>query len=179
MKTPLTYGFMMAIAGAVLAISLYLLGYHSDASKFGTAQIIGTVGGLAIGISCITLGVKARRAEVPAHEPFGYGRALGTGVMIALFASLFGIVTNFAYVKFINPGITDMIVQAEIAKLEAKGLSGAQLEGAEKMIRVMTGPVAYTAMGFLAGFCFGTVISLVVAAFLKRPATADAPPVVN
>ena len=179
MKTPLTYGFLMTIAAAVMAISLYLLGYHSDASKFGTAQTIGIIGGLAIGITCITLGVKARRAEIPANEPFGYGRALGTGVMIALFASLFGIVTNFAYVNFINPGISDLIVQAEIAKLEAKGLSGAQLEGAEKMIRVMTGPVAYTAMGFLGGFLFGTLISLVVAAFLKRPAAADGPPVMG
>ncbi|MEO6244839.1 MAG: DUF4199 domain-containing protein [Opitutaceae bacterium] len=179
MKTPLTYGFLMAIAGAVLVISLYLLGYHSDASKFGTAQMIGMVGGLAIGITCITLGMKARRAEIPAHEPFGYGRALGTGVMIALFASLFGIVTNFAYVKFINPGISDMIAQTEIAKLEAKRLSGAQLEGAEKMIRVMTGPLAYTVMGFLGGLLFGTLISLVVAAFLKRPAAADGPPVIS
>lgn len=179
MKTPLTYGFLMAIAAAVLAISLYLLGYHSDASKFGTGQMLGMVGGLAIGITCITLGVKARRAEVPASEPFGYGRALGAGVLIALFASLFGIVTNFAYVNFINPGISDIIVQAEIAKLEAKGLGGAQLEGAEKMIRAMTGPVAYAAMGFLGGFFFGTLISLVAAAFLKRPATADGPPVMG
>lgn len=178
MKTPLTYGFLMAIAGAVLAISLYLLGYHSDASKFGTGQMLGMVGGLAIGIACITLGIKARRAEVPASESYSYGRALKAGMMIALFASLLGIVTNFAYAKFINPGISDVIVQAEIAKLEAKGLSGAQLEGAEKVIRAMTGPVAYTVMGCLGGLLFGTVISLVAAAFLKRPATADGPPVV-
>lgn len=179
MKTPLTYGLIMAVASAVLVIALYLLGFHSDATQLGTAQMLGGIGGLAIGIGCLTFGVKARRAEIPASEPFGYGRALGAGVMITLFAALFGIVTNFAYVSFINPGFSDVLVQAEMAKLEAKGLGGAQLEGAEKMIRVMMSPVAYTVMGFLAGMFFGTVISLVVAAVLKRPATESGPPVVS
>ncbi len=177
MKTSLTYGLLMAVAGAVLAISLYLLGFHSDAAKLGTAQILGTIGAIVIGSICITLGMKARRAEIPANESFGYGRALGTGVMIALFASLCGIVTTFAYAKFVNPGFSEIVVQAEIAKLEAKGLSGAQIEGAEKMIRVMTGPVAQTAGGFIGGIMFGTLISLVVAAVLKRAAAESAPPV--
>ncbi len=177
MKTSLTYGLLMAIAGAVLAISLYLLGFHSDAAKLGTAQILGTVGAVVIGSVCITLGMKAHRTALPASEAFGYGRALGSGVMIALFASLFGIVTTFGYAKFVNPGFSEMIVQAEVAKLEAKGLSGAQLEGAGKMIRMMTGPVAQTAGGFIGGIMFGTLISLVVAAVLKRAAAENAPPV--
>jgi hypothetical protein len=179
MKTFLTYGLIMAVAGAALALSLFLLGLHSDPAKLGTAQVAGTIGGLLIGSVCITLGTKARRAEIPAHEPFGYGRALGSGVMIALFASLFGIVTTFVYAKIINPGFTEMIVQAEIAKLEAKGLGADKIEAAEKIIRVMTGPVAQSAIGFVVGLMFGTLIALVAAAVLKRPAAAAEPPVVS
>src|SRR5215217_3994138 len=102
MKTYLTYGLAMAIAGALLILMLYLLGFHSDPAKLETAQALGMIGGLVIGVVCITLGIKARRAELPLTENFTYGRALGTGVMIALFASLFGLVTSFAYAKFIN-----------------------------------------------------------------------------
>ena len=179
MKTYLTYGFAMAIAGAVLAIVLYLLGFHSDPAKLTTAQIIQGVGGLAIGITCITLGTKARRAEIPATEEFGYGRALGAGIMVALFASLLGIVTTFLYAKVINPGFVDVIVQAQTEKFEAKGMSASQIEAAEKMVRMFSGATAQAISAFFGGMFFGTLVSLVTAAVLKRPAAPesfDAPP---
>jgi len=170
MKTYLTYGAAMAIAGAVLNVVLYLLGFHSDPAKLTTAQIIGACGGLAIGITCLTLGIKARREEIPATEEFGYGRALGAGVMITLFGALFNIVTAFTYAKFINPDFVDVIVQAQSQAMEAKGVPAVQIEGAEKMIRLFAGPVAQAISGFFGGLIFGTLISLVAAAFLKRPA---------
>lgn len=173
MKTYLTYGFVMALAGALLTLVLFFLGYHSDVEKLASAQIIGSIGGLIIGFIVIFLGTKARRAEVPASEPFGYGRALGAGVMISLFGSLFGIVTNFVYFKLINPSMVDLIVQAQLDKFEAKGMSGVQLEQAEKMVRMMSGPIISSVFGFIAAFLFGTLIALITAAFLRRNATAD------
>ncbi len=181
MKVYLTYGFAMALAGSLLAIGLYLLGYHSSADKLVTAQIVGVSGGLIIGAVCITLGTQARRAEIPATEAFGYGRALGAGVMIALIAATFSIGSTFLYCAVINPGFVDVIVQAQVEKLEAKGLSSAQIEGAEKMIRKFSGPVVQSISGFFGGLLFGTLISLVTAAFLKRPAdeSLESPPLVN
>ncbi len=174
MKTYLIYGAAMAIAGAILGIVLYLLGLHSDPAKLTAAQVVGSLGGLAIGIACITLGVKARRAEVPATEEFGYGRALGAGVMITLFAALLGIGTSLLYAKVINPEFSDVILQAQLRDLEAKNLPVAQAEAAEKMMRAMSGPTAQVVMGFFGGLFFGTIISLVAAAFLKRPAAPEA-----
>jgi hypothetical protein len=179
MKTYLIYGFAMALAGAVLAVVLYLVGLHSDPAKLVTAQIVGAAGGLVIGAICITLGTKARRAEIPPTQDFGYGRALGAGMMIALFASLFGIATTLLYATVINPGFRDVIVQAQIEKFEAKGMSAAQIEAAEKMVRKMMSPAIQAGSGFFGGMVLGTLISLVTAAVLKRPAVAesfDAPP---
>jgi hypothetical protein len=173
MKTYLIYGLAWAIAGAVLAVTLYLLGFHSDPAKLTSAQIIGGLGGLAIAVICITLGTKARRAETPATEEFGYGRALGAGVMIALFGALFGSITTYAYAKFINPEFVDVIVQAQVQKLEEKKLTAAQIEGAEKMIRMMSSPGVQACFGFIGTILFGTVISLVTAAVLKRSAAPE------
>ena len=173
MKTYLTYGGAMAVAGAILVLTLFFLGFHSEAAKLDAAQTIGLCGGIAIGAVCIVLGTKARLAEVPPTEEFGYGRALGTGVMIVLFASLFGLVTNFLYFQFINPHFTDVIVQAQLAKMEAKGLQGAQLDQAEKMMRTMMNPGLQAVFGFCGGMITGTILSLITAAFLKRPATSD------
>src|SRR5687768_12619136 len=118
MKTYLMYGFVMALAAAVLNVVLYLLGLHSDPTKLATAQILGVVVGLGIAVVCITLGIKARRAQLPATEEFNYGKAFGAGFMIVLFSAFFGIITTIAYATVFNPGFTDVIVQSEVTKLE-------------------------------------------------------------
>ncbi len=169
MKTYLTYGAAMAGGGFVLVLILFIFGFHSDAAKVSTAQWIQMVLGLAIGVTCIVLGTKARRATVPPEEAFGYGSALGAGVMITLFGALIGLVTNFVYMHFINPGMTDLIMQAQIAKWEAAGMSSARIDQAEGMMRKMMNPAIQAAFGFFGGLFFGTLISLVTAAFLKRP----------
>jgi hypothetical protein len=62
-------------------------------------------------------------------------------------------------------------------KLQAKGLSAAQLDQAEKMTRMFMGPLPASLFGLLFGVIFGVVIALVLAAFLKRPAQKLPPPV--
>lgn len=172
MKTYLTYGSAMAGGGFLLVLVLYALGFHSDPTKLGTAQVIQTCVGLAISITCIVLGTKARRATVPVEQDFGYGSALGAGVMITLFAALVGIVTSAIYMQLINPGMNDIIIQAQIAKWEAANMPAARMEQAETMMRKMMSPPIQICFQFLGGMFFGTLVSLVTAAFLKR-APAD------
>jgi hypothetical protein len=131
-----------------------------------------------IGALCITLGTKARRAEVPPSEEFGYGRAMLAGFMISLFAALFSTITVFVYAKYINPEFADIIVQAQTQKLEAQGITGARLEGVEKGIRMMMSPPIQAVIGLINGLIMGTVISLITSAFLRRPAEAEAPPAI-
>jgi hypothetical protein len=180
MKTYLKWGGAMAGASFLVVIVVYLLGLHSDPTKLGTGQAIQMVLGLAVGIACIVLGTKELRATVPPAEEFSYGRALGAGVMITLFAAAFGIISNLLYMQFINPGMTEVAVQAQIAKWESMGMSGAQIERAEGMMRTMMSPALSMVFGFLGGMLFGTIISLISAAFLKRPASEEfEPPVVS
>ena len=112
MKTYLTYGFAMALGGALVSLAMFLLGLHDSPSKLDTAQWIQMGCGLAVGITCIVLGTKARRAEVPPHENFGYGSALACGVMITLFAALIGLVTNYLYTAVINPNFVEVLLQS-------------------------------------------------------------------
>ena len=97
--------------------------------------------------------------------------------MITLFAALIGIVTNILYMQFINPGMTELTVQAQIAKWEAAGMPSSRMEQAEGMMRKMMSPPVMAAMGFCFGMIFGTIISLITAAFLKRPANDQLQPV--
>ena len=169
MKTPLIYGLYMALAGLVLNLGLYFAGFHSEVEKLATAQTISTIGNLILGVGLLVLGVKARRAEIPLTEDFGYGRALWAGVQISFFACIFGVITNFLYMGVINRGLKELMVQAQIAKWEALGMSSDKIEGAEKMMRMMMNPALQAVFGIIFGMIICTIISLIVAAFLKRP----------
>ena len=176
MKTYLTYGFALALGGLLVALLLFFLGFHSEAEKLQAGQAIGTVGNVVIYATCLVLGIKARRAEVPVTEDFGYGRALGTGVMITLFGALFTVVTHWLYISFINPGFTEFMIEIEVAKFEASGMDASQAETAEAWLRTIMQPAFQVLFAFFGTLVFGTVISLIVSAFLKRPAAATPPP---
>jgi hypothetical protein len=170
MKTCSLYGLILAVTGAIVTLILYFLGYHSDPAKVGTGQLIGGLVILTASFVITAMGIKARRAEVPASEPFGYGRALGAGVLISLVAVVLSTVFNLVYASFINTGFTEVMLQAQMDKLQAKGMSGADLERAENMTRMMMGTVPSAILGILFGMVIGVIISLILAAFLKRTA---------
>ena len=176
MKTTFIHGIGIAIAGAILTFALYFLGFHDSVEKLGTAQTIGMVGGFAISIGGLTLAIRARRDETPADEPFGYGRALGAGTLTTLWSAIFGTLFHVLYTAVINPGMQDIIVENELNKLEAQGMTAAQIESAEGMIQMMTGPVIQSVFALIFGFLFGFIISLVVSIFLRREAVDSIPP---
>jgi hypothetical protein len=173
MKTYLTYGFVLALGGALVTLALFFLGYHSDPQKLQTAQWIGLPLFIGITVVVLIMGTKARQAEVPLSEPFGYGRALGACVLIVLFASVFSVVVNFIYFQYLNPDFTEIMVQSQIEKLESQGADPARIEGTEKGMRMMMKPPIMAIFGFFQAMISGTAISLIVAAFLRRPAVNE------
>lgn len=169
MKTSLAYGAAMAIAGAILNLIFYFAGLHDSAEKLRIAQWLGIVGALAIGITCLALAIREKRAQYPADREWGYGPALGGGVLAGLFGSLFGLITAYAYFAVINPGFCDVIHQMQVATMEARGMSASQIERAEPVLRKMLSPVVMTLMQGASGFVWSLVLSLIVAAFLRKP----------
>jgi hypothetical protein len=170
MKTCALYGFISALAGAFLTLIEFFLGLHSDASKLPVANWVGGISGLAIFITCLTLGVRARRGEVPAMDGFGYGRALWAGILVSFFSSVLGALFNFAYNSFINPALSDIILQDRLAKLESSGMSGDKLDKAESITRFMLSPVPESVYFLVMGLVIGLIVSLIVAAIVKREA---------
>ncbi len=175
MKTSALYGFIWALAGAFLTLILYFTGFHSDVAKLATAGWIGGIAGLGIAVTCMVVGVKARRAELPAEADFGYGAALWTGVLISIVASLLSSLFSYIYWAFINPGFADIVVQNQVSKLEAGGMTGDKLDKAEAMTRVMASPVPQSIIALIMGVLVGTIIALIIAGFLKKP-SSDTPP---
>ena len=99
--------------------------------------------------------------------------------MTALTSVVIGSIVTYIYMAYVNPGFTDIIYQAQAAKMEAKGMSSAQIEGARRFMS----PGISTIFQMVFGAVFATIVALIVAIFFrKKPvsyATEDAvPPVV-
>jgi hypothetical protein len=174
MKIALTYGFAMALGGALLALLLFFAGFHDAPEKLQAGQWIATVLGIGIGIGSLALAMREKRALFPADETWSYGHALGVGLLAGLFAGLFGGVFGGLYFHVINPGMSEVILQSQIAAMEAKGLSPAQIERAEPMLRKWMSPAMLTVMQVFFGCVWNVVLALVVAIFFRRRAS-DAP----
>jgi|GEM_PF-238799 len=185
-KITFLHGLGMAIAGAVLNLALYLAGLQDDPANMTANQLIGLVVGLVITVVGLRLAMKARREQQSAEDGFGYGAALGTGTLTAVWSSLLGAGFHVLYLTVINPGFVDALVDGQLAKLEAQGMSGAQLDQAEGMVRLFSGVPMQAIFAVVFGLFFGFIVSLIVAAFMKRPATesfddaaGDPPPLIN
>lgn len=175
MKTSLTYGFIMALGTALVSLGFFFAGYHDDAAKMETAQRISMVLNIAIAIVTIVLGMREKRALTPADQNWGYGSALGTGLMVSLWGTLFSCIYSYAYFTLINPAINEVIFQAQVLKMEESGMSAAQIAQAEPMMRKWMSPAVMTIMSFFIILIFNAVISFIAAIFVKnRPAAPAA-----
>src|SRR5579862_5989638 len=158
MKTPALFGFISALAGAVLTLILYFAGFHSDATKMAIAQSIGTWVGLLIFVVCQVLAVRGRRAEWPATQPFGYGSALWAATQMAFVAAILSSAFSFCYMKFINPGFAEVALQAQMDKAQAKGISGPALDRMESATRTFLQPGLAAIVNLFVLFIIGFLI---------------------
>ena len=124
------------------------------------------------------MGIRAVREE-SADKSLSYGQGVGAGVLISLYSGLMSGVYSYIHFKFVNPDFFSYQMEMIRAKWTAAGMNSTQIEQAEAMTGKFMGPVITAiATPFMAVF-FGLILSLIIAAFLKRPAPAAVPPPVS
>jgi len=169
MKTPLLYGCLMTLATALTTFALFFAGYHESPEKVQATQWVGTVVGIVAGVVFTWLAMRERRAEYPADKTWSYGSALGTGVLTAVVAAVTGAIVTYVYFSFINPAMADHIYQLQVMKMQAKGMSDDQIQRAAPMMKMFMSPGVMCAMQIVFGIVAGTVVSLIVAIFVRQP----------
>lgn len=177
MNTTFFYGLILAVSNIVLTLVFFFLGYQTD--KIAQGRWISFLLPLAVTVIVLWLGIKAAREEAK-DKSLSYGKGVSTGFLISLYSSLIGTVYGFIHFKFINPNFVDYSIDAAREKWVQAGLSDAQMEAAEKGMRMFMSPVVLTITGFLISLVIGLVIALILSAFLKRQPAAVAevtPPV--
>ena len=172
MSTKFIYALILTIASAVLNLLLYFTGFQTE--KLAVGQQIQWLG-FVIMIVVLFLGIKAVREESPGKY-MGYGKGVGTGVLISLFSGLMSAVYTFIHFKFVNTEFVEYNMQLVHAKWEQAGMPAAQMEKADGITRMFMGPVAMAIMTPIMAVFIGLILSLIIAAILKRPAPEGATP---
>ena len=172
MGTKFTYALTLTIIGAVFRLLLYFTGFETE--KLNIGQYLNWVM-LPVVFGVYFMALKAVREENP-HKALSYGQGVGAGTLISLISSAMSAVYTWVHLKFINTNFADYQIELLRQRWAASGLGDAQMEQAEKMTRMMMGPGMSAVFALVAGVIFGLIISLIVAAFVKRAAPADAEP---
>jgi len=109
------------------------------------------------------IAVKEKREAEGGIISFGkaFIAALGTCFVIALIAGAF----SFIYTKYVNPQLTELMVEKARQIMEGRNLSQTEIENGMKNIRTMYSPKGQFMMTSGTTMLYAVFISLVVAVF--------------
>ena len=165
MSTRFTYALILAICGAALNLVLYFTGWQTD--KLATGHYFMWLQEVIM-LVVLWRGIKAVRRESPGHG-LSYGRGVASGVLISLYAGLMSGVYNAVHFKFVNPHFADYQLACLRSDWSASHMNAADMAQAEKITRLLVTPAAQLILTPIITVCIGLVMSLIIAAFLRRP----------
>ena len=174
MNAKFAYALIITIVQAVFNLVMYFTGYQTE--KLASGQYLNWIA-LPITFILLWLGINAVREEA-ADKSISYGQGVGAGTLISLYSGLMSGVYNYIHFKFVAPEFFDSQMALIRTKWTQAGMSSTQMEQAEHFARMMMGPVVRAVSTPIMAVIFGLVLSLIIAAFLKRPAPAAIPTVV-
>jgi ABC-type multidrug transport system fused ATPase/permease subunit len=97
-----------------------------------------------------------------------YGKCVALGSLTLAVSALISTITSYIYIKFIDPGITEKLIEISIVEMENSGASEMQIEQTIGILETMLSPEMMTIMGFFSYMFMGGLILLIIAAFMKK-----------
>jgi uncharacterized protein (DUF486 family) len=97
-----------------------------------------------------------------------YGQGLGLGLMVSLIAGLLSGLFSMFYIQFIDPSITEKIIDATMDQMAAFGVDDSVLDNQREEIMASQTPLKQVT-GALGNALFsGLILSLIIAAIMKK-----------
>lgn len=160
-KPSLTYGLLLGIALIVYSLIMYLLDIDLESKIQWIAYLI-----IAGGLYWAMTSFKDKLSG----GFITYGKAFGVGFWTGLFAAVVSGIFTYIYVTMIDPGmIEEILLNAEDKILESNpNIGDEELEMALSYTEKFTSPVMIAILGFLSSAFFATILSLIIAIFVKR-----------
>jgi len=164
MGTKVFYGLVWTLATAALMLLLFFTGFQTE--RLATGKYLNYVG-LLIPVAALYLGIKAVRDERPGGT-MTYGQGVSAGMAISTFAALMSAVYSWFHFTFVNPRFTDYTLEMVRQQWADRGMTVEQVEQAERITRKMLTAPMQAVVGIFFTLLIGLVLSLIIAAILKR-----------
>jgi len=158
-KSAVTYGLYMGLALIVYSLIIYLAGLTGNTTVSYLTYLI------YIGMLCYAM-INYR--DKVNGGVLAYGQGVGLGTLTMVIGGVLSSIFTFILMKYIDPSLVDQIVNKAMEDAMAKGTPEAQMEMAEKWIRMFTSPTAILLMGVFGSGIVGAIISLILAAIFKK-----------
>ncbi|MFM2207642.1 MAG: hypothetical protein RL213_1617 [Bacteroidota bacterium] len=99
-----------------------------------------------------------------------YGEAVGTGLLVSVFGGVILSVFTVVLFTFIDPGMTEKLLEAAREQMIENGTPDSQVEMGLQMAKNMMSPIWLFVLGMLGSAFMGLIFSLIVAIFVRREA---------
>ncbi|MBN1108927.1 MAG: DUF4199 domain-containing protein [Bacteroidales bacterium] len=167
-KANLVNGLILGLIGVVFTLTLYFfdLIFNKNLSYlFMLVQIV-----------ILYFLVKSYRDNY-LHGMINYGQALGAGVIIFLYTALIGSLFSFLLYSVIDPGLMEKGLAFTEEQYAGRGLTQEQIDAGLDIARKMMKPAITIPVGLVVSVFFGFIMSLIVAAFVRKEGNplADTP----
>jgi xanthine/uracil/vitamin C permease (AzgA family) len=158
-KIALNNGLLLALAGILLMVIMYVLGIQKS--------IWINILSFAISIALLYQAINTYK-----HQNGGFlsmSEGLKVGLATVVIASLISAVYTYIHFVFISPETIEIAKEESYRQImENASMTQEQKEQSIKVSHMMTTPFLFATVGLIMGVFFGFLISLVVSALLRK-----------
>ncbi len=159
LKNAMTFGAITGLALIITSVISYIFDLqNSTINSFLQYGVI---------IAGIFIGTRNFRDKLN-FGSLSYGKALGSGVLICLFASVVMALYNYIFLKYIDPEFIGKLLEMIENEMLKQGLPDNQVEMALEMQRKIMTPTWISVIIIPSLTFMGFLFSLVTSIFLKR-----------
>jgi hypothetical protein len=158
-KETLNYGIIYGL----ITVGLSLLAYMFDLTH--KTWILWP--SLLIGVLILFFLLRSYRDHYN-NGYISYGKSVGAGVVISVYAALISAVYIYVLYAFIDPGLVEKSLVVAEEKMIAKGVPEAALDQALAMQAKMMKPWFTAMMGTISSVFYGLILSLIVSLFIMK-----------
>lgn len=158
-KETLNYGIILGL----ITVGFSLLTYMFDLT-FKTWIIWPN---LLIGVLVLFFLLRSYRDHYN-HGYISYGKSVGAGVVINIYAALIAAVYIYVLYAFIDPGLIDKSLAVAEEKMIERGLPEAAIDKGLEMQAKMLKPWFTTMMATISSIFYGFILSLIVSLFVMK-----------
>jgi len=158
-KNAANFGFILGLVIIIASLIIHFIGVNNARLTSYIPIIFSAV--------AISFGTKNLRDKFQ-NGYISYARALGSGVLIALFGAILQSFFTYVFFAYISPESLSLMFDTMEQALIDQGQDEEQIATAMQMSRQFMGPATIAISGIFSATLWGFILSLISAAFIKK-----------